>query len=167
MAAPVTNPYAQDSKQHPIWEMCVRRDLDGFLAANWTICEGDFISEGFMGWDGCHSANPLEWLATYPNLESYKIAWLKGALDFKKNNIPSDIREQLYALVSLVRIELGEESGLVHKKFSGQIKFKDKSMQSFNWQSIFLLRKTNGTWRQAGFIGYLPLNLGLSPSPIK
>lgn len=167
MATPVTNPYTKDSKQHPIWEMCVRRDLEGFLAADWSICEGDFTLEGFMGWDGSHSANPLEWLATYPNLESYKKAWLKGAVDFQKNNIPYDIREQLYAIVSLVRIELGEENGLVHKKFKGQIRFKDQSTQSFNWQSIFHLKKIQGTWRQTGFIGYLPLNLGLPATHIK
>lgn len=160
MAMAINNPYPKNSAHYPIWEMCVRRDLEGFLAADWSMCEADFIADGFVGWDGHHTANPLKWTVTYPHLESYKEAWLKGAQDFQKNSIPDNIHEQLYALVSLVRIELGDETGIVHKKFTGQIQFKDQSKQSLNWQSIFYLRKIQGMWRQAGFIGYLPLDLG-------
>jgi hypothetical protein len=159
----MVNPYAKNSSHHQVWEMCVRRDLEGFLATDWSICGDDFISEGFMGWDACHSANPLEWKATYPNLESYQKAWLKGAQDFQDNDLPDDIRAQLYAVVSLARIELNESNGIVHKKFNGQIKFKNQSIQTLTWQSIFHLKRNEGQWRQAGFIGYLPLNLGLTP----
>jgi hypothetical protein len=157
--APV-NPYAKESDSYKVWEMCVRRDLEGFLAADWSICAEDFMSEGFIGWDARHSADPMEWVATYSNLETYKTAWLIGAQDFQKNNLPADIRDQLYAIVSLVRIELNDNTGIVHKKFKGQVKFQNHSVQSLNWQSIFHLRKIDGRWLQSGFIGYLPLNLG-------
>lgn len=159
-ATAMANPFSKESVHYPIWEMCVRRDLEGFLAADWSMGADDFISDGFMGWDGRHSANPSDWAATYPNLESYQKAWLQGAQDFQKNDLPDDIREQLYAIVTLARIELNEDTGIVHKKFNGQVKFKNQTTQALSWQSIFLLRKKEGRWLQAGFIGYLPLNLG-------
>jgi len=164
MIPATVNPYAKESDSYGLWEMCVRRDLEGFLAADWSICAGDFISEGFMGWDARHSADPMEWVATYPNLETYQKAWLNGAQHFQKNHLPDDIRDQLYALVSLVRIELNENTGIIHKKFKGQVKFKNQLVQPLNWQSIFHLRKIDGRWLQSGFIGYLPLDLGSTSS---
>lgn len=140
--------------------MCIYRDLEGFLAADWSKCQADFTSGEFVGWDARYSADPLKWVVTYSNLESYHEAWIKGALDFQKAELPENVREQLYAAVSLVRIDLKEDTGIVHKRFKGQIIFKNQSTQPLNWQSIFFLRKSQNRWHQAGFIGYLPLDLG-------
>jgi hypothetical protein len=47
----------------------------------------------------------------------------------------------------------------VHKKFEGVLKLKTGSEKILKWQSIFYLKKINNRWLQAGFIGYLPLEL--------
>ena len=153
------NPFSETHSHYPIWEMCVRRDLEAYLAADWTRCADDFKSEGFVGWDAGHNHDPLKWKVTFPSLDSYRESWLIDAQNFKKQKLPADIREQLYQLLSLVRIELKNDTGIVHKKFNGVLKINSNSEKKLAWQSIFFLKKENHRWLQAGFIGYLPLEL--------
>ena len=159
MSATTYNPFSKNHPHYPIWEMCVRRDLEAFLAADWAQCSDDFKSEGFVGWDAGHHPDPLKWQVTFPDLDSYRRSWLIDAQNFKKQKLPANISEQLYQLLSLVRIELQSDTGIVHKKFDGVIKINSESEKKLAWQSIFFLKKENNRWVQAGFIGYLPLKL--------
>ena len=47
MRDPFHNPFpAADTARHSIWEMLVTRDIDAFLAADWSMVAGDFIGGG-------------------------------------------------------------------------------------------------------------------------
>jgi hypothetical protein len=64
------NPFSPNHPHAEIWEMCVRRDLEAFLNADWDLCASDFYSNGFLGWDGTHSADALKWKVSFPSLDS-------------------------------------------------------------------------------------------------
>ena len=47
MRDPFKNPFpASDAARHAIWEMLVPRDIDAFLAADWSMVAGDFVEDG-------------------------------------------------------------------------------------------------------------------------
>jgi hypothetical protein len=43
-----TNPFANDPDRSAIWTMLVERDIAAFVAADWSMVDGDFIKEGFL-----------------------------------------------------------------------------------------------------------------------
>ena len=44
------NPFVPaDTSRHAIWEMLVTRDIDAFLARDWSMVADDFIEDGFFG----------------------------------------------------------------------------------------------------------------------
>lgn len=43
------NPFADDSDRHALWEMLVHREIDAFLARDWSMVTGDFLADRFMG----------------------------------------------------------------------------------------------------------------------
>jgi hypothetical protein len=151
------NPYADDPTRAEIWEMCVRRDLEAFLAADWNICAGDFQVEGFTGWDAHFTSDPSRWQIGFPTLRVYRDAWLADARRFSAKRWTPDARECLYRALTLARIEFGTDSALVHKRFDGVLHQVGGADQRLCWQSLFILRRTAGQWKQAGFVGYLPL----------
>ena len=104
--------------------------------------------------------NPDSWRLTFPNLKSYQTAWLDQAKDFVQTAWGEDVESALYAATSLHDIEIVEDSALLHKKFDGSIRRKDGSQDRLNWQTLYRCRKVEGTWKIAGFVGYLPNPLG-------
>ena len=43
------NPFPEgDADRHELWEMLVRRDIDAFLAQNWSMGEDDFVAASFF-----------------------------------------------------------------------------------------------------------------------
>ena len=59
---PMTNPFpAADPDRRAIWEMLVTRDIDAFLGQDWSMVEGDFVAEGFLGINAHGSDIPDSW----------------------------------------------------------------------------------------------------------
>lgn len=156
------NPHS-DPDRRAIWEMLVPRDIEGFLAGDWDRCADDFLSEGFVGLDGRFSANPDMWELTFPNLAAYRDAWIVQSRDFARTEFQEDPRERLYAAMTLTSIKLQEDSALAHKKLDGSILKLDGTRLELRWQSLFFCRRQRDGWKIAGFVGYLPNPLLVSP----
>ena len=151
----MANPFC-DADSHALWEMLVRRDIEGFLAGDWNLLARDFLEAGFFGLDGCFHADPDKWKLAFPDLDSYRKAWLAQSESFIRTRFLEDPRPCLYAAVKLARIEIQDTSALVHKKFDGAIPQENGETLQLRWQSFFLCRKVGGVWKIAGFVGYLP-----------
>ena len=82
------NPFPEtDPDRNYIWEMLIKRDIEAFIREDWSRVAEDFLAEGFIGMDGGNSINPDSWKFRFPNLESYKIDWLKQAREFKETEL--------------------------------------------------------------------------------
>ena len=83
MRDPFLNPFpVSDDVRHAIWEMLVPRDIDAFLAADWSMVAGDFVEEGFIGIDSRREVSPDKWRLAFPGLAAYRDEWLRQARDF-------------------------------------------------------------------------------------
>lgn len=153
----IQNPFEQDEDRGYIWEMLVTRDIMAFLNTDWSMIEDDFITEGFIGIDGCLSNEPHNWKFKFPDLESYKAAWLQQAQSFKQTEWAENPEEALFRVTVLQDIEINGNAALAHKIFNGEIKQSHGQPVPFSWHTLYYCRKINGTWRIAGFNGYLPL----------
>ena len=152
-----TNPFdADDADRHAIWEAVVRRDIDAFLAQNWSMCADDFHAEHFMGVDARGYADPDKWRLTYPTLEVYRDDWLRQAAEFAKHHYRDDPREALFRATQLTEIEIQKGGAILHKKFNGFITREDGTIDPIVWQTIYRMRKIGMRWKLTGFIGYLP-----------
>ena len=154
------NPFPDDPDRHAIWEMLVARDIEAFLAADWSMVEPDFAADRFMGIDGCASGNPDDWRISFPTLETYRDSWLAGARDFAPRAVPETARAGVFGATTLTDIEISGDRALAHKKFDGEIARVDGGVDVLNWQSIYTLARISGAWKLTGFIGYLPYPMG-------
>jgi hypothetical protein len=151
------NPFSvTDEDRHAIWEAVVRRDIDAFLAQDWSLCADDFHAEHFMGIDAGGSDDPDGWRLTYPTLEAYRDDWLRQAAVFAGHRYRDDPREVLFRATRLDEIEIRGESAILHKKFDGAIGREDGTMDPIVWQTIYRMCRIDGRWKLTGFIGYLP-----------
>ena len=150
------NPFKTDPDRHAIWEMLVARDIEAFLACDWTMVESDFSSDRFLGIDGKSSANPDDWRITFPTLEAYRDSWLAGADDFASRAVRKTARHEVFAATRLQEIEITGDRALAHKKFDGKVAMTDGSFDVLNWQSVYTLHRLATGWKLTGFIGYLP-----------
>ncbi len=145
-----------DADQRALWEICVRRDIEAFVAQDWSICEGDFESDGFVGLDARFTADPAGWRLTFPTLSSYRDAWKQQNRDFFTQGPDEDHRAAIYAALRLDPIVIEQENALIYKKFDGEIAMRSRAALPLHWQSLFFARKVNGLWKLRGFVGYLP-----------
>ncbi|WP_417584747.1 hypothetical protein [Pelagibacterium sp.] len=150
------NPFAGDPDRHAIWEMLVARDIEAFLACDWSMVEPDFAADRFMGIDGKASDNPDNWRISFPTLETYKDSWLAGARGFAPRADIDLARAGVFGATRLSEIEINGERALAHKKFDGKVQMKDDTFDVLNWQSVYTLAKIEGAWKLTGFVGYLP-----------
>jgi hypothetical protein len=153
--SPPTNPFT-DLDARELWEMLVRRDIEGFLRQDWNLLAVDFLENAFVGLNACFEANPEKWKLTFPDLDSYRRAWLDQSRQFAGVAFLDDPRACLYAAMKLARIEVQDRSALVHKKFDGWIRQQTGEPLRLHWQSLFFCRKIDGAWKIGGFVGYLP-----------
>lgn len=161
-----TNPFPEtDSDRHAIWQMIVHRDIDAFLAKDWSMVAEDFIEEGFIGIDGRYMANPDSWRLTFPDLAAYRSAWLEQANAFADEHFADDVRKALFDATTLRDIEINGDTALLHKKFDGGIKRTAGPPMILRWQTLYQCRKVNGRWKLAGFVGYMPNPLGWADLP--
>ncbi len=151
------NPFNEaDTDRISIWEMLMNRDFEAFINNDWSMIADDFIEEGFIGIDGRHNGNPDSWKLSFPNLEAYKIEWLKQAKAFEETDWSGDAKTMLLQATVLRDIEINGNSALAHKKFLGAFVKSNGEKIPANWQTIYYCRRINGTWKIIGFTGYLP-----------
>lgn len=161
MRDPFQNPFpTSDSARHTIWEMLVSRDIDAFLAADWSMVAGDFVEDGFIGIDGKKSASPDEWRLAFPTLSAYRDEWLRQAQEFARESFSEDPRTAIFTTTTLEDIEINGDMALVRKKFDGSIGKADGSRDILRWQTLYYCRLHEGRWKISGFTGYLPNPMG-------
>ncbi len=140
--------------------MLVRRDIEAFVARDWSMVEQDFIAEGFIGIDAQRSDNPDGWRLGYPSLERYRRAWLAQSHEFMTKRLRKDPQDALYRVTTLRDIEIEGDSAVAHKKFDGRIPVIDGEPVELRFQTLYYCRKVGGVWKATGFIGYLPNPMG-------
>ncbi len=163
------NPFPNDSDRRDIWEMLVQRDIKAYIAQDWDMVAGDFIEENFMGIDSGRQANPDAWTMGFPDLETYKTEWLRQAKQTAATAWGEDLEQAFFRITHLRDIEISGNSALVHKKFIGSIAKANGELVPTDWQTLYRCRKIDGSWKIAGFVGYMPHFSGTiqSQPPIK
>ena len=157
------NPFSPtDADRHALWEMLVARDTRAFVAQDWGQVAGDFVESGFMGINARFRSNPDSWQLTFPELSAYRDDWLKQGREFAAVAWDEDPERAMYEATTLRDIEIVGDSALLHKKFDGSIRKQDGSTDTLNWQTLYRCRKVDGSWKIAGFVGYLPHPMGHS-----
>ena len=157
MRDPFQNPFAEtDSARHSIWEMLVTRDIDAFLAADWSRVADDFVEDGFLGINASRDANPDNWRLSFPSLAAYRDEWLRQAKDFQTQQFAEDPRHAIFTTTTLEEIEVEGETALVRKKFDGGTRRADGGFDVMKWQTLYYCRLHEGRWKISGFTGYMP-----------
>ncbi|MEM1284413.1 MAG: hypothetical protein AAGH43_03425 [Pseudomonadota bacterium] len=158
------NPFPNsDPDRHSIWEMLVRRDIDAFLAQDWSMVEGDFVTDRFFGMHAHGRSNPDSWRLGFPDLSTYRDEWLRQAAETASVDFGEPLRAALFRITTLRDIDLGEDVAVIHKKFDGEIAKADGNVEQLNWQTLYFCAKVNSVWKITGFVGYLPFSLGSKP----
>ena len=162
---PDTNPFqAEDVDRYALWHMLVGRDIEAFVAQDWTLIADDFLDIGFTAIDAHASNNPDDWVLSFPNLAAYRQSWLEQSADLNRRVPGHSLRQALYDASTLDKIEIEETSALVHKKFDGEIVTEAGEIIPLHWQTIYQCVSFAGRWRIAGFVGYLPFMTVRDPS---
>jgi hypothetical protein len=154
------NPFPNDADRSAIWTMLVDRDIAAFIAADWSMVDGDFIPEQFLGIDGRGADNPDGWRIGFPTLAAYRDEWLRQANESAKVAYAEDRGAAIHRATTLIDIEIAGDVALAHKKFDGTIAKADGSKDMLNWQSLYFCRRHEGRWKLTGFAGYLPYPMG-------
>ncbi len=160
-AAGTSNPFADDADRHAIWSMLVERDIEAFVAADWSKVEDDFIADGFYGLDGGAQLDPDAWSLRFASLDDYAASWIHQARAVAD---VSDLSEGLYAATILDRIDVVDDTAVAHKKFDGWLTDGSGERTRLDWQTIYVCRKVDGQWRIASFVGYLMNNADARPA---
>ncbi|MEK1928344.1 MAG: hypothetical protein AAAC47_00880 [Pararhizobium sp.] len=161
MRDPFRNPFpSSDTARHAIWQMLVERDIDAFLAADWSKVAGDFVEDGFIGIDGKREVSPDKWRLAFPSLNAYCNEWLRQAKDFAQQSFAEDPRTAIFTTTTLEDIEIDGDMALARKKFDGSLKKSDGSVDVLKWQTLYYCRLHKGRWKICGFTGYLPNPMG-------
>lgn len=155
-----TNPFPSDPDRSEIWTMLVDRDISAFVAADWSMVDGDFIHEGFVGVDAGGSSNPDSWRVNFPTLAAYRDEWLRQAAESAKIEYGEDRFAAILRATNLRDIDIKGDVAVAHKKFDGTIARADGSKDVLNWQTLYFCRKIDAGWRLTGFVGYLPFPMG-------
>jgi hypothetical protein len=155
------NPFPEgDPDRRAIWTMLVSRDIDAFLAADWSMVEDDFERIGFIGIHAYKSENPDSWRVAFPTLEAYRDEWLRQAAATAKVRYAEPLRAALFRATNLRDIDVSGDVAMAHKKFDGTIARADGGQDTLNWQTLYFCRRRNGRWKLTGFVGYMPFPMG-------
>lgn len=163
MRDPFRNPFPEtDTARRAIWEMLVPRDIDAYLAADWSMVADDFIEQGFLGISGNKSPNPDQWTLAFPTLAAYRDEWLRQAREGLSVAYGEDPRAAIFRTTRLEEIDIVNETAIVRKKFDGGIRKADGGFDVMIWQTLYYCRLHEGRWKIAGFTGYLPNPMGVA-----
>lgn len=155
------NPFPRgDADRYAIWEMLVHRDIDAFLACDWSMVADDFTADRFWGVHAHLLDNPDSWRIDFPSLAVYRDEWLRQCRETADIEFAEPLRPALFRTTSMRDIDINGDKAFAHKKFDGQIARADGSMQRINWQTLYFCTRIDDHWQITGFIGYLPHPLG-------
>ncbi|MGR9244162.1 hypothetical protein ACU8OH_36220 (plasmid) [Rhizobium leguminosarum] len=154
------NPFPLDTDRHAIWEMLVRKDVDGFVAQDWTVFAPSFKFDGFCGLDARGSLDPAAWQVSFPTVEAYRDAWLGDAQRSASTRYAEDRRDALYRASNMLDIRVEGQTATARKTFNDKIALEEGGSQILNWQSVFFCTKEKGAWKISGFVGFLPFAPG-------
>jgi hypothetical protein len=155
------NPFPEgDADRHSLWEMLVRRDVDAFLAQDWTMVDGDFAKDRFFGMHAHFRESPDSWRLQFPTLDTYREEWLRQAAETAATDYAEPLRQALFRVTNLRDIDVDGDRAVLHKKFDGTVAKADGSADRLKWQTLYFCNRIGGNWKIASFIGYMPLPLG-------
>lgn len=156
------NPFPEaDADRHALWEMLVRRDIDAFLAQDWSMVEDDFIADNFFGMHA-HFLNDADaWRLQFPRLDIYRDEWLRQAKETAAEDFDEPLRPALFRITNLRDIDVDGDRAVLHKKFNGVIAKPDGN-QRLRWQTLYFCQRIDTAWKILGFVGYMPNPLGQS-----
>lgn len=154
------NPFPNDPDRREIWEMQVTRDIDAFLGQDWSMVDGDFIREGFLGIHAHKSEIPDSWRVAFPTLDVYRDEWLRQARETAATEFAEPLRAALFRITNLRDIDLAGDVAVAHKKFDGTVMRADGGRDVLNWQTLYFCRRHQGRWKLTGFVGYMPFPMG-------
>jgi hypothetical protein len=158
---PTRNPFPPgDPDRHAIWNMLVARDIDAFVAADWSMVAGDFVRDGFLGLHAMRSDRPDSWRIAFPTVEAYREEWLRQARETAATEFAEPLREAIFRATTLRDIDIAGASAVARKKFDGTIRRADGGTDTLLWQTLYFCRRERGRWRISGFVGYLPNPMG-------
>lgn len=157
---PTANPFVADPDRREIWTMLVERDIDAFLAADWSMVDGDFLREVFVGLHAHGSGNPDSWRVAFPTLEAYRDEWLRQARATQATAFAEPLRAAIFRATNLRDIDIAGDVAVAHKKFDGTVRRADGGVDVLNWQTLYFCRRRAGRWRLTGFVGYMPYPMG-------
>lgn len=151
------NPFPEgDADRHELWEMLVRRDIDAFLAQDWSMVEDDFVAASFFGMHA-HFLNDADaWRLQFPRLEVYRDEWLRQARETAAAEFAEPLRPALFRITNMRDIDVDGDRAVLHKKFNGSIAKPGGAVERLNWQTLYFCSKIDGRWRITGFVGYMP-----------
>lgn len=150
-----TDPFPHDPDRSQIWQMLVPRDIAAFVAADWSLVDGDFIEQGFTGLHAHSARDPDEWTLAFPTLADYRAEWLRQAAETAATQFAEPLEAAIHRATRLDRIDITGDSALARKKFDGTIRRADGASDVLNWQTLYICRRIAGRWKIAGFVGYL------------
>ncbi|AHG50225.1 hypothetical protein RLEG12_01065 (plasmid) [Rhizobium leguminosarum bv. trifolii CB782] len=152
-----SNPFSSsDQDRHEIWEMLVRKDVDGFVNEDWSDFGRSFKNNGFCGLDAKGSLNPADWQVRFPTVEAYRDAWLEDASRSAATAYAEDRREALFRATNMLDIRVEGYTATARKTFDDAIALQGGGSQKLNWQSVFFCTKDADGWKITGFVGFLP-----------
>ncbi|MEF2073026.1 hypothetical protein [Consotaella aegiceratis] len=154
------NPFPSDPDRKAIWDMLVRRDIEAFLAADWSIVDGDFAADRFFGMHAQKSDCPDSWRLEFPTLEAYRDEWLRQAAAAQETRYGEPVREALFRATNLRDIDISGDRAVAHKKFDGTIALEGGGVEVLNWQTLYFLARLSDEWKLTGFVGYMPFPMG-------
>ncbi|ODR92908.1 hypothetical protein [Sinorhizobium alkalisoli] len=152
------NPFPAETDHHAIWEMLVRKDVDGFVGQDWSIFAQCFKQDGFCGLDAKGSLDPSQWELRFPTVEAYRDAWLDDARKAAQTDYAEDRRRALYRATNMLDIRVEGHAATARKTFDDAIALAAGGDQKLNWQSVFFCTKEEGAWKITGFVGFLPFS---------
>lgn len=155
------NPFpAGDADRHALWEMLVRRDIDAFISQDWSMVEDDFVASSFFGMHAHFLGNADAWRLQFPRLEVYRDEWLRQAKETAATKFAEPLREALFRVTNMRDIDVDGDRAVLHKKFDGSVAKADGGVDRLKWQTLYFCTKVGGSWKIAGFVGYMPHPLG-------
>ena len=148
------NPFPEgDADRHALWEMLVRRDIDAFIAGDWSMVEGDFLSQEFFGMHAHFMANPDSWRLQFPTLETYRDEWLRQSAETAATKFGEPLRDALFRITNLRDIDVNGDRAVLHKKFDGTVARQDGSHERLRWQTLYFCRRAGAAWKIGGIRG--------------
>jgi enamine deaminase RidA (YjgF/YER057c/UK114 family) len=151
----IRNPYAGDADREAIWDMLVRRDIDAFVAGDWSMVDDDFVGGYFFGLDAGGSHDPRRWNLAFPDLATYRETWLRQAADLGTGSPAA--RTALLDASTVDSIDIEGTRAIARKRIEGEVTDAGGTRRKLRWQTLYVCERQAGRWRIVSFVGYLPL----------